>query len=167
MKRKKSDILKKLIQKVEVDRPTVSFTESVMNEVRVGDSQEVVINAGLKSLLKLNAIEKPALNFTQGVMGQLGSLVPRATYEPVITRKAWRIIFAVLIGLTVSVIFSDRPSPTPDGLTSYFVKFGDVLNTIFMDVNVSLYLTTIFSTGVLLLVDYLLKVKGNARVNNS
>jgi hypothetical protein len=59
MERKKNDIFKKLIQKVEVDRPTISFTEAVLNEVRVEAGQEVVINAGLMSLLTRLAVEKP------------------------------------------------------------------------------------------------------------
>ena len=167
MERKKNDILKKLIQKIELDEPPVNFTESVMKEVRVEASQEVVINAGLKSLLKRHAVEKPATDFTNDIMIQVKSLESKTTYKPIITKKAWQIIFTALVCSGTGLIFSDSPSTAPNGLTSYFVKFGDVLNTIFVDANVSLYLTTIFSTGVLLLVDYLLKVKVRARVNTT
>jgi hypothetical protein len=166
MERKKNDILKKLIQKFELDKPTVNFTESVMKEILVEANQEVVINAKVKSLLKRNAIDKPPMDFTNGVMTQVKSLEARTKYKPVITQKAWRIIFTVFACLVLGVSISDSTATVPEGLTSYFVQFGDMLNTIFGDANGSLYLTTIFSTGLLLLTDYVLKIKGRARVKH-
>jgi hypothetical protein len=167
MGNKKDDILKTIIQKVELDKPAVNFTASVMKEVAAEACNEVVVNPALKSILKRNAIEKPALDFTKDIMIKVENLESKTIYKPIITLKAWRIIFTVLICLVVGLIVSDRPSTPPDGLTSYFVRMGDTLNTIFAQANGSLYLITIFSGGLLLLMDYFLKSKAQTRENRS
>jgi hypothetical protein len=167
MGNKKDDILKKIIQKVELDKPALNFTASVMKDVEAEASNEVVVNPALKSILKRNAIEKPTLDFTKDIMIKVENLESKTTYKPIITLKAWRIIFIVLVCLVVGLIISDRPSRPPEGLTSCFVRMGDALNAIFQKSNASLYLITIFSGGLLLLMDYFLKIKGKTRENRS
>lgn len=166
---KKNDILKKLIQKVELDKPALYFTALVMEEVEAEVQNEVVINPALKSLVKRHGVEKPSTDFTHRIMTQVKGLDFKTTHRPIISKKAWRIIAAASVCFVVCLGVSEQASPSPQGLTPYFIDMGNTLNTIFAKVNAvpSLYLITFIAISVLLLMDYLLKIKGQTHERKS
>jgi hypothetical protein len=164
---KKNDVLKSLIQKVELDKPTPNFTALVMEEVAA--QNEIVINPALKSLLKRNGIEKPSVGFTHSIMSQVEGCDFKPAYKPIISKKAWRIIIAAAVFFFLCLGYSEHASTSPGGLTPYFINIGNTLNTIFTKVNSvpSLYLITFISLSALLVLDYLLRIRGQSHEKKS
>lgn len=157
MTKNKDDILKKCIRSVEPDKPASNFTEMVMNEIQAEVQNEVVINPALKSLLQQIAVEIPSSDFTQTIMSQV-EIIDRKQ-EPIIRKNAWYMIgtaVAVLIGL---LGFSEQASKSPQILTLSVVGMGNELSTIFSGISTvpSVYLLTVISISVLLLIDYFLR----------
>ena len=170
MPNKKDDILKKLIQKIELDKPMSNFTSSVMKEIAAEVQNEAVVNSALKTLLKRHGIEKPSVDFTNRVLGQLEEGVNvKMTYRPIISRKAWRVIATVAAIFVMLIGFSEQASTSPQGLTSYFTFVGNTLNIIFLKINTvpSLYSTTFISVSVLLFMDYFIRIKSQGREKGS
>lgn len=168
MANKKKDMLKKVIQKVDLDKPTLNFTASVMNEIKAEAEDEVVVNPALNSLLKRNGIEKPSADFTRRIMAQVAALDLKTTSKPIIHKNSWYIITtsAVLFAFALSV--PQQTSTAPQILTPYLINIGNTLNAIFTSVNAvpSLYLVTFMSTSMLLVIDYLIKIKDQHREKN-
>jgi hypothetical protein len=156
MANRKADQLKKLIQKVELDTPSLNFTDLVMEEVA---AQEPVVNPALKVLLKRNGMEHPSLDFTQGILTQLEARDLRKSHQPIIPQRAWLIINCVIVSLVVYLGFSEQSSNSTDGLTPYLISMGNLLNTVFTSIESlpSLYLITFISASALLVIDYLIK----------
>jgi hypothetical protein len=160
--RKKRDELKSLIQKVEWDKPSLNFTELVMEEV---EAQEPVINPDLKVLLKRNGIENLFPDFTHSIITQVEAHDFHTTYKPIITKKAWFIIISMILIFVLYLSFSEQTSKSPGGgLTPYFINTGNLLNIILTNVYYipALYLVTFISISTLLIMDYLLRTKGQS-----
>lgn len=157
MARKKRDELKDLIQKVELDKPSLNFTDLVMEEVEV---QEPIINPALKVLLKRNGIETLSIDFTHSIITQVEVHDFHTTYKPIITKKAWLVIISVVVFFVLYLGSSEQTLKSPDGLAKYFTSIGNKLNTILINVNSvpSLYLITFISVSALLVMDYLLRI---------
>jgi hypothetical protein len=158
MANRKADALKSLIQKTELDTPSLNFTNLVMEEV---EAQEPVINPMLKALLKRNGIEDPSIDFTHGIIAQIEAHNLRTAYKPIISQKVWRIIISMVVFLVFYLVFSEQASKPTDGLTPYLISIGNTLNTILTNVNSvpSLYLITFISISALLVMDYLLRTR--------
>jgi hypothetical protein len=160
MARKKRDELKSLIQKVERDKPPLNFTDLVMEEV---EAQESVINPDLKVLLKRNGIENLSPDFTHRIMTQVEARDFHTRDKPIITKKAWLIIISAILVFVLYLSFSEQTSKPPGGgLTPYFINIGNTLNIILTNVYSipALYLVTFISISTLLIMDYLLRTKG-------
>src|SRR4051812_17151041 len=163
MPSKKRDELKSLIQKVELDKPSLNFTDLVMEEIK---SPEPVINPALKILLKRNGIENLSMDFTHRIITQVEGHDFRTTFAPIVTRKAW---FIILSAISVFVLYLVLSKPTVGGLTHYFVDIGNALNIILTNVYSipSLFLITIISMGTLMLMDYLLRIRNQSHQTKS
>ena len=166
---KKDDILKKVIQKVELDKPAPDFTALVMKEVIAECQGEVIADPVIKSLLKRYTIEKPSADFTRQVMTQVVSPEGKTAYKPIITKKVWYFVATLIVFLLFMLDVSEKVSTSPQGLTSYFSVVGRALNSIFTSVSgaSSLYLLTFIAIGVLLLADYFLTNIGWKREQKS
>lgn len=166
---KKDDILKKIIQKVELDEPASDFTALVMKEVVAESQGEVIADPVIKSLLKRHTIEKPPADFTRQVMTQVVFHEGKTTYKPIITKKTWYFVATLIAFFLVMLDVSEKVPTSPQGLTSYFSVVGRALNSIFTFVSgaSSLYLLTFIAIGVLLLADYLLTKIGWRREHKS
>lgn len=158
MANKKSNDLKNLIQKTELDTPSLNFTDLVMKEVEV---QEPIINPVLKTLLKRNGLENPSIDFTHSIITQIEAYDLHTTYKPIISQKVWLIIISAIVFFVSYFYFSEQASKSPSGLTPYFISIGNALNTILTSVNSvpSVYLITSISIGALLVMDYLLRTR--------
>ena len=164
----KNDILKLLIQKVELDKPSRDFTASVMKEIAV--QHEAFLNPELQSLLKRSGIEKPRPGFTQDIMSRVEAADFNVMHKPIISKKVWLIAFAATAGFVVLCLsFSEPESVSPNGLTLYFINLGNTLNTILTNVKSvsSLYLITFISLSALLVMDYLLRIRGRRHETKS
>ena len=160
MANRERDELKSLIQKIELDKPPLNFTNLVMQEV---EAQEPVINPALKVLLKRNGIENLSPDFTLGIISRVEAYDFHTTQKPIIARKVWLIIVSAIVVFILYLYFFEQTSKSPGGgLTPYFINIGDVLSTILTNVNSvpSLYLLVVVSMGTRLLMDYLLGTKG-------
>lgn len=166
MASKKSDRLKSLIQKVELDEPTTNFTALVMEEVEA--QNEVVVNPSLKLLLKRSGIEKPAANFTDSIMTRVEAQDYNTAYKPIISNRVWRIIIVAAVLFLLWLGFT-RQASSSDGLTPYFINIGNVLNAIFANVSSipPLYAITIVSLSALLVMDYLIKIRSQSHEKRS
>jgi hypothetical protein len=162
MSRKKRDKLKSLIQKVELDEPSHDFTGLVMEEVKA--QKEAVINPALKSLLKRNGIEIPSIDFTQSIMTLVEAHDFQPTDKPIISKKVWLIIIYVVVFFALHLGSSEQTLKSPYGLTTYFIRIGNKLNTVLTNVNSvpSLYLITFISLSALLVMDYLLRIRSQS-----
>ncbi len=159
MPNKKRAPLKSLIRKVELDKPSLNFTDLVMEEVMA--QKEAVITPALKSLLKRNGIENASINFTQTVMVQVKVRDFHATHESIVPKKIRLIIISAMVLLVLYLGLSEQDPRSTDGLAKYFIDVGNALTTILTSVNStpSLYLITIISLGGLLVTDYLLRTR--------
>lgn len=159
MQSKERDLLKHIIHKCELDKPTANFTSVVMEEIVVEDV--VTFNPVVRSLLKRYGIEEPSVDFTHRIVTQVYKHKSIASYKPLISFKMRCIIATSLTAFIISLNFSEHASASPTGLTLYLTRFGRMLNAIFMTVKSipSLYLLTFISLSILLAMDYLLKNK--------
>jgi hypothetical protein len=166
MKGKKADILKKLLQKTELDKAPDSFTASVMEEIV--SQNEVVVNPALQMLLKRNGVEKPSLNFTDDVMTQV-VLEASSAYQPIISKKAWGRISVAIVLFVLVLAFTGRNQTSPGGLSPYFINTGNAISKFFsnLDSLPSLFMITFFSMGVLLVMDYVLRDRGRSTATKS
>jgi hypothetical protein len=156
---KKRDPLKSLIQKVELDKPSVNFTRVVMEEVKA--QKEAVVNPALKSLLKRNGIDDLAIDFTQNVMAKVGMRDFHASRQPIISKKVWFIIISAILFLGLYLGFAEQSSNSPDGPIGYFIDIGNAVTTLLARVNFvpRVYLITVISLSSLLVADYVLRKK--------
>jgi hypothetical protein len=163
MTNKKRDPLKSLIRKVKLDKPSLSFTDLVMEEVKA--QKEAVINPALKSLLKRNGIENPSIEFTRSVITQVEALDFQRTYKSIITKKVWLIIISGIGLLVLYAGLSGETLKSPEGLTRYFIDIGNALSTLLSRVNFipPLYAITFISLGGLLVTDYLLRIRSQSQ----
>jgi hypothetical protein len=161
MASEKRDELKSLIQKLELDKPSLNLTEFVMEEI---EAQEPVINPALKSLLKRSGIENVPIDFTPSIMTLVEVHDFQPTYKPVISKKVWLIIISVAAFFVLHLGSSEQTLKSPSGLTTYFIRIGNKLNTILTNVNSvpSLYLVTFISLSALFVMDYLLKIRSQS-----
>jgi hypothetical protein len=158
MANKETDVLKSLVQKTELDKPSFNFTDLVMKEV---EAQEPVINPVLKALLKRNGIENPSIDFTHSIIARIEEGDLRATHKPIVSQKTWLIIISAIAFFVLYLGLSNQTPISPDGLTPYFISIGNALNAILTNVNSvpSLYLIIFISISVLLVMDYLLRTR--------
>jgi hypothetical protein len=166
MKGKKADILKKLIHKTELDKAPDSFTAAVMEEIV--SQNEVVANPALQMLLKRNGVEKPSLNFTDDVMTQVVKGAS-SSYEPIIRKKTWGRISVAIVIFVLVLAFTGRNQTSPGGLSPYFINTGNAINKLFSTLESlpSLFMITLFSMGVLLVMDYVLRERGRTTATKS
>jgi len=155
MNNQKEDRLRKLLQRVELNNPSPSFTEEVMKEVQT----EVAFNPLLKSILKNAFIEEPGENFAQGVMNQLEISDFKRAEQSIISKRTWLIVSGLGVLLVMIALF--RPRENNPSVPSYFNEFKNSLHPIltYLDTIPSISLICLISVSGLLWLDYFLKEK--------
>jgi hypothetical protein len=163
MTNEKRDPLKSLIRKVELDKPSLRFTDLVMEEVKA--QNEAVTNPALKPLLKRNGVENPSIAFTQKVMAQVEALDSQTTYKSVIPKKVWLAMTSGMVFFVLYLCFSEETLKTPLGLTRYFIHIGNALSAVLTSVNSipPLYPVIVISVSGLLVTDYLLQIRSQGQ----
>jgi hypothetical protein len=111
-------------------------------------------------LVRKQGLLKPSADFTSRVMQSLEEAKAPSAYVPLLSRKAWIILIAGIMLLTVVCwqVLSQSAVNEPTGLTGLFERIGSYVNEIDFsfkfDANALLIITlAIISMGVLLSID--------------
>jgi len=77
----------------------------------------------IKKLVQEAGTENPSVGFLQNVMGELNvdQLNSSLVYQPLISKKAWAIISALVIGLLIAVAFLSEGTSIADTLDLSFL----------------------------------------------
>ncbi|MES2376824.1 MAG: hypothetical protein V4553_09610 [Bacteroidota bacterium] len=108
MKADKTDRFKKVIKLAADENPAVDFTASVMKTIEADLQRETA----LKALLKQEAAVGPAFNFTANIMAEITSGKKAVIYKPIIPRKAWYGIAAMIAVFFLLIGLSNQSNPT-------------------------------------------------------
>ena len=169
MSKKDEHKTKKLLKSVNLDSPSVHFTNKVMSEVRVFDKKEALNDAELTALLYKHDLESPPVNFTSKLMGKINAS-PETSYQPLISKKVWRIIGVLFAGSVVFTLFS---KPTGNFQIPYREKVlasannwltGLDFSLQFNQSMTSMLLMSIFCLTILLILDTFLRVKNQVNL---
>jgi hypothetical protein len=146
MKANKRDGFKKVIKLADEDKPADGFTASVMQFIEA----DVKTEAALKSLLQREAAVGPAFNFTANIMAQIAVNNQAAVYKPIITKKAWYAIAAVMVTFFMLIALSNQStkSNTHQNWIVDAIKYTNAIPPI--------YLMAFVIAVVLLFADYLI-----------
>jgi len=111
-------------------------------------------------LVRKQGLLKPSADFTSRVMQSLEEAKAPSAYVPLLSRKAWIILIAGIVLLTVVCwqVLSQSAVNEPTGLTGLFERISSYVNEIDFsfkfDANALLIITlAIISMGVLLSID--------------
>lgn len=147
MKADKKDRLKNLLKQAGTDQPAGGFTDSVMNIIET----DAVHEAALKALLKQHPAEGPAFNFTTGVMAQVNVKATPAAFQPIISKKGWYAVGAVMMALILIIIATSNSGNVSttggNSYTSIVLKYIEAIPT--------MYALAIVAGAILFLADYL------------
>lgn len=130
----------KNILKKGLEKPSVDFTKNLMQTIEAEEKS-------LSRTVQEHAQEKPSTDFSTGLMSQLEGMSPKKPYEPVISKRIWMGI-AAIIAVVFTVVFATS------GSTSASNKFSFNLDRIdfnFADKFESSPILTYTICGVLLL----------------
>lgn len=146
MKADKKNRLKKIIKLAADETPAVDFTASVMKTIEADMQRETA----LKALLQKEEPVGPAFNFTAKVMDQITTHKQAAVYKPVIPRKAWYGIAAMMVAF-LGLIGLANQSTTGNTQKNWLI---DTIN--YTHAIPPIYLIALVIVVILLLADYLL-----------
>jgi hypothetical protein len=104
MKADKKDRFKKVIKLAADENPAVDFTTSVMKTIEADLQRETA----LKALLQQEEAVGPAFNFTANVMAQIAADKQAAVYKPIITKKAWYGIAAMMVVFFLLILAANK-----------------------------------------------------------
>ncbi len=161
MPKKEEHKIKKLIQSIELDKPSENFTEKVMSRINYVTSDEALKDPALTSLLKDYGQEFPSVNFVNRVMTQVQKNVISG-YKPIISKKVWSVIFSLFTSFIVYVLIAEPASSN----NPYISRYSTLLETFILDFGKvlvestqipSILTVSIFCLSTLLLLDYFLR----------
>lgn len=152
MKANKKDIFKKIIKRVSTDQAPADFTDMVMKTIEADVQRELA----LKALLKHEPTESPVFDFTANIMAQIHTNAQRSAYRPIITRKGWYGIAAIIsvFLMLIGLVNTKTKAGTGISLTASALKHVSAVPPVFLMVLVG--------AGILLLVDYLVTQRGSS-----
>ncbi|MGF7078772.1 hypothetical protein [Mucilaginibacter sp. UYCu711] len=154
MKADKKDRFRKIIKLAADENPAVDFTASVMKTIEADLQRETA----LKALLQQEEAVGPAFNFTANVMAQIAADKHAAVYKPIITRKAWYGIAAMMVVFFLLLFVANSSTQN----TAHKNRIVDAIN--YTHSIPPIYLMALVIVVILLLADYLLtRLKGKTQ----
>jgi len=155
MEDEKEDSFRKLIRKVEPDKPGPDFTGAIMRRVQAESELELAREAALIQLLQSHTlVEKPSTAFSRRVMHQV--IVSQARpLKPIISPRAWYMIGASLLLVILFCLFGG-PSLPAQHTSSDMDRFLSYVEGS-LDALPGSYLITLFAVGALMVMDYCLR----------
>lgn len=148
--RDNEDNFKKLIREATPDQPKADFTRIVMQQVRE--------EAALQNILQQHTLEAPSPAFSKNILAQLQPSRPALTFKPVISRKGWYGIAAMLACILVACFF--LPDPENKSALAAYLSSAIVPNPNITEKVKSipqLYPVTLICLAGLLFIDYFLR----------
>ena len=88
------------------EHPPADFTDRLMAQIT---DLEVKEERALKSVLQRDLLEEPSINFTDRVMAQINPIKSLIEDKPVISKKIWVLITAVIGSIFVYALFFVNP----------------------------------------------------------
>ena len=158
MSKKEEHKIKKLIQSIELDKPSENFTEKVMSKINYATSDEALKDPTLTTMLKHYGQEFPSINFADRVMAQVHKDVA-VEYKPIISKKVWSVIFSLFTSFIVYVLIAEPASTN----NPYISRYSTLLEKFILDFGIvlvestqipSILTVSIFCLSTLLLLDY-------------
>lgn len=146
MKADKKNPFKKIMKLAAEKTPASDFTASVMKTIEADLQRETA----LKALLQQEEAVGPAFNFTANVMAQITVNKEAAVYKPIITRKAWYGIAAMMVVFFLLLLAANTSTQN----TAHKNQIVDVIN--YTHAIPPIYLMALVIVVILLLADYLL-----------
>ena len=155
---------KKLIQNIDLDSPSLNFTEKVMAKVNIIPDDAMLKDEVLTSLLKKNNLESPKADFSSKIMEKL-AVSSNVNYKPIISKKSWNAIFLIFTGLIVYLLFFQSNNTSKN---SYVAEISNFFNKLTTDLGYSLahkiqvpslLIVSILSLTILLILDGALRSK--------
>ncbi len=101
----------KNILKKGLEKPSVDFTKNLMQAIEAEEKS-------LSRVVQEHAEEKPSTDFSTNLMSQLEGMSPKKPYEPVISKRIWMGI-AAIIAIVFAVVFATSGSTSTSGKFSF------------------------------------------------
>lgn len=170
MSNKEKHTIKNLFQSIDIDAPSTNFTHKVMDKVVLIKDNILLKDLNLTSLLKKTCLAEPRSDFSTELMSKLSEYSIR-NYKPIISKKAWSIIFLGFIGLIVFLLFSNA---TLVPKNDYIEKFSNLFLNLSTDINnvltIQLHIPTILIVSIicfslLMLIDNLFRANNLLKKN--
>jgi hypothetical protein len=157
MRTDKKDIFKKVIKLAADENPVAGFTNSVMKTIEADLQREAV----LKALLQKEEAVGPSFNFTANVMAGIKASRPQFVYKPIITRKGWYGIAAIIVVFMAILISSNSVGSSSAGSTqmAFLVDYITQIPAI--------YIMAIVVAVLLLATDYLVNTINRNKTTSS
>lgn len=130
----------------DTDALPADFTQSVMQIVEADAAQELA----LKKVLQRHPAEGPAMDFTANIMAQINAKPAAKVYGPIIARKVWYGIAAMVAVFIALLQFTDPAAETvaEAGRLTAAMEYISVIPAV--------YVLALVVIGGLLLIDYLI-----------
>jgi len=96
-------------QSLSSEKPSSDFSANVMQQI---NALELENEKALSSLLQKHTLEKPSLNFTSKIMQEIGAREKIGSYQPVIGKKVWFVIFSIILVVVIFTIFNFNNTPS-------------------------------------------------------
>jgi len=98
MKDKDKNIDNFIKQNLEIQEPSMNFSDNVMEEIYALDLKK---DKALSSLMQKHVLEEPSIDFTSRVMAGIEQKSKVLAYQPVIGKKVWFLISSVIVFIFV------------------------------------------------------------------
>jgi hypothetical protein len=164
MPNKEKHITKKLFKSIDLDSPSIDFTDKVMAKVNIVSDEVILKDMVLTSMLKKNSLEVPNPDFSTKIMANVSTNFI-TDYKPIISKKSWNVIFLFFASFIIYVLLA---KPTTIQNNSYISKLSMISNNLIADLGNSLawhiqvpsiLIVSILCLSVLLLLDTVLRTK--------
>lgn len=86
------------ILKKGLEKPSVDFTKNLMQSIEAEEKS-------LSRIIKDHGEVQPSVNFKEDLMSQLAGMSPKKPYEPVISKRIW-IGIAAILAVVFTVVFA-------------------------------------------------------------
>ena len=158
MKDKDKNIDNFIKQNLEIQEPSLSFSDNVMEGIVALDLKK---DKAMSSLLQKHILEEPSIDFTSRVMAGIEQKSKVIAYRPVIGKKVWFLISSVIVFIFVYTFLKIDFAITEN---IYIENFQSRLSNVFvfeypsLDLNISpIYVLGIFALSSLLYLDYFVR----------
>ncbi len=156
MQEKNKNIDKFIKDGLELESTSLDFSNKIISQINF---LEEANEKALTSLLQKYGQEQPSLNFTDKVLSSMTEMSQNKEYQPVISKKAWSLILAILSSVFIYIAsFMEVSTGQFKTVNDTILKFGNLLSFDLPTIITSPILAlSLFALSSLLFLDYFLK----------